>query len=868
MNTGAFGEGFPYSNFHDLNMDWVIKIVKDFQDHYTQIQQSIDDGLEDLQEEYNRLDGLLNAWYNTHSQDIANQLASALVQLNAELVQKFNQFNTDVQNRVDTAIASIPSDYSTLYAEVQTLENLITDKVDKDGLRQVTTANIYNTDTNVLYMSKEKTVESYERYAFEEICDYTGTISEGDIFSLYCDEVTGNSVSPAYAIYLKNGDTSIRHEYSSHITISASDISSGVNTIAFALYPARGTAMSTGKAIFKNLFAVKGCVDNTKFTDRFDSAMFSAMTDSNILSYIPSITLYGTGSYIYHNIYVYKGTLKTGDVFSIICDSVTGASTDKPFTITLYGNGTEIRHVNEPQIAISSDDVTSNANEIRFAIYPAKGTVLPSGKATYTNVYAVKGYEVKAKFADKYGSAVENTITESNILYATESYTVRSNDRYAYVSLYNESVNLSVGDSYALLYDSVEGASTDFPQNLYLYNGNSQIRSSTFPRIEITEDDISAGANRIQIALYPAKGTAMETGSATYTNLRIVKGISESVKFKGKANVANGDENYYEEIPSYYFANNYLPNKVNTIRNIATDCMAEGDAFIFITDEHLMYNAGHSPALIRYIADKCKITTLVDGGDLADHGSEAFAEEYRKHFPYTIHHACGNHEWMNPISGDKLYYMLDMYNNNQIGNPREHYYYYDNPQQKLRYIVLNAYINNSNPSTLAAVSGYNNTQLAWLDTALTLPGDGWNVIIITHWINSYNPSSMSGTQDFLNKFDSFNSTHANNKILFVMVGHTHWDAIWHTTGGIPIIATTCDKNAPWISNGTNQEPYMSERPSGTIREQAFDVVLVDKANSRVKLVRIGCPAYDNTDINPTTQTPSYVPALEIRTVNF
>ena len=27
MNGGAFGENFPYSNFHDLNMDWIIKIA-------------------------------------------------------------------------------------------------------------------------------------------------------------------------------------------------------------------------------------------------------------------------------------------------------------------------------------------------------------------------------------------------------------------------------------------------------------------------------------------------------------------------------------------------------------------------------------------------------------------------------------------------------------------------------------------------------------------------------------------------------------------------------------------------------------------------------------------------------------------------
>ena len=28
MNNGAFGERFPYTNFHDLNLDWIIEQIK------------------------------------------------------------------------------------------------------------------------------------------------------------------------------------------------------------------------------------------------------------------------------------------------------------------------------------------------------------------------------------------------------------------------------------------------------------------------------------------------------------------------------------------------------------------------------------------------------------------------------------------------------------------------------------------------------------------------------------------------------------------------------------------------------------------------------------------------------------------------
>ena len=152
MNTGIFGEGFPYSNFHDLNMDWIIKIAKDFLDQYTHIQQIIaegeesiqnlttegeesiqnktDEGLQQLQDKADNLEELLQAWYNEHSEDIANQLADALADLNewytthsndiaTVLTSAINTFTETANQRAQDAIESIPSDYTELYNQVQ-----------------------------------------------------------------------------------------------------------------------------------------------------------------------------------------------------------------------------------------------------------------------------------------------------------------------------------------------------------------------------------------------------------------------------------------------------------------------------------------------------------------------------------------------------------------------------------------------------------------------------------------------------------------------------------------------------------------------------------------------------------------------------
>ena len=156
MNTGIFGEGFPYSNFHDLNMDWIIKIAKDFLDQYTHIQEIIEQGkediqtltesgitqigdltatsLQDLEDKKDALEALLQQWYDTHSEDIANQLASALQDLNdwytehqgylnQYLTDSIQEFNRQADAKAAETIASIPDDYTAL-------SNKVTDIID------------------------------------------------------------------------------------------------------------------------------------------------------------------------------------------------------------------------------------------------------------------------------------------------------------------------------------------------------------------------------------------------------------------------------------------------------------------------------------------------------------------------------------------------------------------------------------------------------------------------------------------------------------------------------------------------------------------------------------------------------------------
>lgn len=136
MNNGAFGENFPYSNFHDLNMDWIIKIAKDFLDQYTNIQQIIADGetslenktlegIQQLQDKADNLENLLNEWYTTHSADIANELADALADINSTLNNAIDTFTRNADSEVARLLATIPSDYTQLSDAVTELQNIL-----------------------------------------------------------------------------------------------------------------------------------------------------------------------------------------------------------------------------------------------------------------------------------------------------------------------------------------------------------------------------------------------------------------------------------------------------------------------------------------------------------------------------------------------------------------------------------------------------------------------------------------------------------------------------------------------------------------------------------------------------------------------
>lgn len=125
-------ENFPYTDMHQLNLDWIIKIAKDFLDQYTHLQELIETGetsltgltetgMQQLSDKATELEGLLNAWYTQHSDDIAEQLASALTDIANTLTASENAIDAYSAQKIIDITESIPQDYSALSEKVQNL---------------------------------------------------------------------------------------------------------------------------------------------------------------------------------------------------------------------------------------------------------------------------------------------------------------------------------------------------------------------------------------------------------------------------------------------------------------------------------------------------------------------------------------------------------------------------------------------------------------------------------------------------------------------------------------------------------------------------------------------------------------------------
>lgn len=345
--------------------------------------------------------------------------------------------------------------------------------------------------------------------------------------------------------------------------------------------------------------------------------------------------------------------------------------------------------------------------------------------------------------------------------------------------------------------------------------------------------------------------------------LKILIAIATLISFGSCDKLPNGVE--VSDIPSYYFENNYLDGRVDAINQAIAECSGDCETFFWITDIHWEpdLNLRKSPLLIKYIASKTGIDKILNGGDTGNSQvicKNAISQLRAAIGSDKVYSVTGNHE-INDASRYESPYrrVADELRGHckdiVYGDDNKSYFYFDNPQTKTRYVGLSTYglfMDNKYESA------YTPQQLEWFKITALDVAEGWSIVVFTHTLYMVDCSSdklvtgPAGADEFIDVIDAYSG---KGYICCVLLGHTHRDRLHIGPTGVPYIISACDRQATYGGD------INVERIPGTVSEQHFEVVVIDRKNRRVKLFAIGGKARDGYDDNPGDE-------VNFRVVNY
>ena len=336
-----------------------------------------------------------------------------------------------------------------------------------------------------------------------------------------------------------------------------------------------------------------------------------------------------------------------------------------------------------------------------------------------------------------------------------------------------------------------------------------------------------------------------------------------------------------EGLPDYY--GDYLAKVAARIGALSSVC---DDAFFFITDLHFPSNRCVSGRILAKLVAETGVKKVLCGGDIPEaFGGKASIDRaitaYRSEWVEAVERAGGefypakgNHDFTirdSPSVEDGFTYdgksardiLMDTcaVRANAIVNkedPEGCYYYFDSPGTGVRYIVADTTDSICEDRTFWALRhGMCERQLRWLaENALATIPAGWVAVVMHHIPIAEIVSGDSGVQQTFGPWRSlleayqsrgvatvggkkFDFSSAQGRILCSLTGHEHAErqtyrnGLWHITE--PCDASYGDYiagSSPWCTDLPN-------KVKGTIFEQTFDAVHVDRRNNALHFTRIG-----------------------------
>ena len=292
--------------------------------------------------------------------------------------------------------------------------------------------------------------------------------------------------------------------------------------------------------------------------------------------------------------------------------------------------------------------------------------------------------------------------------------------------------------------------------------------------------------------------------------------------------VTNNDNIEITDIAQYY---------QNSTLKVAEEINSLNDnyvSFVIVTDTHGVKNGNNSQNIIRYLLKNTKADKLFHLGDsVASNWEESDCHLYFDYFnncKEQVFYALGNHETYGSTSDDinMIYENLLAEKDYLYGSPNRFYYYFDDADEQIRYLVINTSDNSEANTT--------DEQLEWITESVKLPSDDWKLIVFGHI--DINPNDLitkdwksPKSEEITNALSSTNGT-----LVGYFCGHEHFDSIQKVNDKfyeIVLLNDSCSKDTTFL------EITNPDRILGTESEQAVSVVSINMKTGDVDIRRIG-----------------------------
>ncbi len=340
-------------------------------------------------------------------------------------------------------------------------------------------------------------------------------------------------------------------------------------------------------------------------------------------------------------------------------------------------------------------------------------------------------------------------------------------------------------------------------------------------------------------------------------------------------------------VPGYY--GEYLAKIESKVRSLMKPCAG---GFFFITDPHVKSNHCKSGLLIAELIRRTGLDLVLCGGDIVeafgagyptdkdavDFAIDRFTSLWVKPIRAAggrLYSAKGNHDFtvrhsMKPEDGNKGFtysgaeakkIIIDGWTERDIvanaSDPSGCYYYFDDDKARVRYVVAD-----TSDSEVAGNTGWGvryslrEPQLKWLaGTALKTVPRGFGVVVMHHIPAATVVGSVADgvrfkrLRELLNQYQrrgkfvvegsEYDFSDAGGEMLLDLTGHHHAERQTFQDGVLHI-TEPCDAayrdyvygSAPWCGN-------LPDKNGGTVFEQTFDIVQIDRANGTIHLTRVG-----------------------------